>query len=186
MAEIVLWANFLYLYLYLQRFVFQYIYPQSSVQYPGLTGAQVRLGIIFTFLGTGSYGNGGAMRVHPVSLFNYHQNLENLTDMARDSAKITHAHMDGYNGAVLQAYAVYLALHDVSNSDMIQVSLPNACRCNWIVQCIYSIFVILNELPDVTRFKFILIQWLINHFHSCILIRQKFWWIEVHHFIWCQ
>ncbi|KAF0313312.1 Poly(ADP-ribose) glycohydrolase ARH3 [Amphibalanus amphitrite] len=61
------------------------------------------------FNGTGSYGNGGAMRVAPVALFCYNS-TEALIDTARQSARITHAHREGYNGAILQCLAVHQAL----------------------------------------------------------------------------
>lgn len=41
------------------------------------------------------------MRVAPVALF-CHNNVDALIETARKSALITHAHREGYNGAVLQ------------------------------------------------------------------------------------
>ncbi|XP_037089173.1 ADP-ribose glycohydrolase ARH3-like [Pollicipes pollicipes] len=61
------------------------------------------------FNGRGSFGNGGAMRVAPVALF-CHNNVQSLIDVAKKSALITHAHREGYNGAILQCLAVHLAL----------------------------------------------------------------------------
>jgi poly(ADP-ribose) glycohydrolase ARH3 len=55
--------------------------------------------------GEGSYGNGAAMRVAPIGL-RFHWDLERLTDLARRSASITHAHRLGQEGAALQAAAV--------------------------------------------------------------------------------
>ncbi|XP_015127905.1 ADP-ribose glycohydrolase ARH3 isoform X2 [Diachasma alloeum] len=57
------------------------------------------------FNGQGSFGNGAAMRVSPVSLF-CHNNYERLVDMARRQAMLTHTHKDGVNGAILQAIAI--------------------------------------------------------------------------------
>jgi poly(ADP-ribose) glycohydrolase ARH3 len=54
------------------------------------------------FDGTGSMGNGGAMRVHPVALYAYAEGREAVVKHARDTATITHAHKDGINGAVMQ------------------------------------------------------------------------------------
>ncbi len=52
--------------------------------------------------GSGSYGNGAAMRVTPAALFAYHD-LGHVADLARRSAAVTHSHPDGIDGAVLQA-----------------------------------------------------------------------------------
>ena len=41
------------------------------------------------------------MRVAPVALFCY-DSTEALIDTARQTARITHAHREGYNGAILQ------------------------------------------------------------------------------------
>ncbi len=53
------------------------------------------------FDGTGSYGNGGAMRVSPVALF-AHKHYENMIDIAQNVTKLTHTHPLGVNGALLQ------------------------------------------------------------------------------------
>jgi poly(ADP-ribose) glycohydrolase ARH3 len=60
------------------------------------------------FGGSGSYGNGAAMRVAPVGLF-YHDDLEQLRAVAYGQSQITHSHELGMEGALLQAYAVALA-----------------------------------------------------------------------------
>ncbi|XP_021348624.1 poly(ADP-ribose) glycohydrolase ARH3-like isoform X2 [Mizuhopecten yessoensis] len=63
------------------------------------------------FEGEGSYGNGGAMRIAPAGLFGYKDNdFHRLRDLAEDITKITHSHYQAIQGAVLQAYAVDLAL----------------------------------------------------------------------------
>jgi len=56
----------------------------------------------------GSYGNGSAMRIAPIGLF-YYDNPEKLREIACQSSKITHTHVLGIEGAVLQAYSVALA-----------------------------------------------------------------------------
>ncbi|XP_040357549.1 ADP-ribose glycohydrolase ARH3 isoform X3 [Ixodes scapularis] len=61
------------------------------------------------FDGTGSYGNGAAMRVAPVALF-YRLDEPKAIKVAQDQAKLTHAHRWGYNGAVLICLAIQLAL----------------------------------------------------------------------------
>ncbi|XP_014677237.1 PREDICTED: poly(ADP-ribose) glycohydrolase ARH3-like isoform X2 [Priapulus caudatus] len=61
------------------------------------------------FGGTGSYGNGGGMRIAPVALFAMND-TEKLIQIARDSTLITHTNKKGYNGAILQCLAVQQAL----------------------------------------------------------------------------
>jgi len=63
------------------------------------------------FNGSGSYGNGGAMRVSPVALFCYNDESEDVIEMARESALLTHANRLGYNGAIMQCLAVHAVLH---------------------------------------------------------------------------
>ncbi len=73
-----------------------------------------RLGITYTeaartlFGGTGSFGNGAAMRIAPVGLF-FHGSPD-LYEKACISAFVTHAHPMGQDGAALQAKAVSLAV----------------------------------------------------------------------------
>ena len=71
------------------------------------------------FDGNGSFGNGAAMRVHPIGLF--FPNVETVIDKSQTSAKITHSHCDGVNGAVLQAVATHLALKDFSNEETLKI-----------------------------------------------------------------
>lgn len=59
------------------------------------------------FGGSGSLGNGGAMRVAPAGLLALPMN--DVDDLARRSAALTHAHPLGTEGAALQARAVALA-----------------------------------------------------------------------------
>lgn len=56
------------------------------------------------FDGTGSFGNGGAMRIAPLALFFY--DSPHLYEYACESAKVTHAHPVGMDGAALQAIAI--------------------------------------------------------------------------------
>jgi poly(ADP-ribose) glycohydrolase ARH3 len=71
------------------------------------------------FGGSGSFGNGSAMRVVPVGLF-FHDSPD-LYEMARLSAVVTHAHPLGIDGAAVQSKAVALAVqldpHDTFRSD---------------------------------------------------------------------
>jgi poly(ADP-ribose) glycohydrolase ARH3 len=60
------------------------------------------------FAGTGSLGNGAAMRIAPVGLF-FHL-AEDLYKQASLSAEVTHAHPVGMDGAAVQAWAVAAAV----------------------------------------------------------------------------
>ena len=61
------------------------------------------------FGGSGSFGNGSAMRAVPVGLV-FHD-APDLYEMARVSAVVTHAHPLGIDGAAVQAKAVALAVN---------------------------------------------------------------------------
>jgi poly(ADP-ribose) glycohydrolase ARH3 len=60
------------------------------------------------FGGTGSFGNGAAMRVAPIALVG--KPLGSVLDLARRSSRLTHLHPIGEGGAALQATAVALAV----------------------------------------------------------------------------
>lgn len=57
------------------------------------------------FGGTGSFGNGAAMRVAPVALF-AHPDTHTVASLARETSLISHTHPEGIDGAVSQAVAV--------------------------------------------------------------------------------
>jgi ADP-ribosylglycohydrolase len=58
--------------------------------------------------GTGSYGNGAAMRVAPLGGF-FYQDLRQVIKEAQLSAEITHAHPEGQAGAIAVAVAAAIA-----------------------------------------------------------------------------
>jgi len=60
--------------------------------------------------GSGSYGNGAAMRVAPVALFFHALPKKDFYEKVKLSAMITHTHPIGIDGAVIQARAISLAL----------------------------------------------------------------------------
>jgi poly(ADP-ribose) glycohydrolase ARH3 len=60
------------------------------------------------FGGSGSLGNGAAMRIVPLGLF-FHR-AEDLYEVAALSAEVTHAHPVGMDGAAVQAWAVASAV----------------------------------------------------------------------------
>lgn len=64
------------------------------------------------------------MRVSPVALFCHKKTSDEVVQMAKDSAVITHTHKQGVDGTVLQALAVHAALlmdpeHPLSTSDFV-------------------------------------------------------------------
>lgn len=61
------------------------------------------------FNGSGSYGNGAAMRTSPIALFHYDNSVA-LISTASSVSKITHSHKLGINGAILQSLAVRKSL----------------------------------------------------------------------------
>ena len=61
------------------------------------------------FDGSGSYGNGGAMRVAPLALF-CHSDYKELINLVQQSAEITHTHKQGYNGTILQVNPQFIYL----------------------------------------------------------------------------
>jgi poly(ADP-ribose) glycohydrolase ARH3 len=62
-----------------------------------------------TMFGEGSFGNGAAMHIAPVSLV-YYDTSAKLYDAVVKSSEITHAHTLGIDGALLQAHAIAIAL----------------------------------------------------------------------------
>jgi len=67
--------------------------------------------------GSGSFGDGAAMRSAPISCFFSIYEEEKLFNEVKKSAVLTHSHPLGIDGAILQAYAVLLALNNVSPED---------------------------------------------------------------------
>lgn len=62
------------------------------------------------FNGTGSYGNGGAMRISPIPIFYCKDSDDVVIEMTKKTVEITHTHKLGMNGAVLQALAIHMAV----------------------------------------------------------------------------
>ena len=77
----------------------------ARVESSGLKYSEAASGL---FGGTGSFGNGSAMRVAPVGLF-FYDSVE-LYESARRSALPTHTHALAVDGAAVQAKAVALAV----------------------------------------------------------------------------
>ncbi|GAA0536687.1 ADP-ribosylglycohydrolase family protein [Saccharopolyspora thermophila] len=64
---------------------------------------------VAVFRGSGSFGNGGAMRCAPVALAA--SSAHHAAELGRRTASVTHGHPDGQEGAAVQACGAYLALH---------------------------------------------------------------------------
>lgn len=82
------------------------------------------------FGGSGSYGNGGAMRVAPLGAF-FADDLDKVVEQAALSTEITHAHPEGIAGGVAVAVGAALAcrLRDTgerpARKDFIDLILPH-------------------------------------------------------------
>lgn len=63
------------------------------------------------FGGEGSYGNGAAMRVAPVAVWAF-PDVDEAVRLAEETARVTHTHPVGVEGAVIQAVAACHALRD--------------------------------------------------------------------------
>lgn len=64
------------------------------------------------------------MRVSPVALFGHKKTPDEVIEMAKQSALVTHSHKQGIDGTVLQALAVHAALlmdpeHPLNTQDFI-------------------------------------------------------------------
>ncbi|MBN1897234.1 MAG: ADP-ribosylglycohydrolase family protein [Spirochaetes bacterium] len=59
-----------------------------------------------------SAGNGAAMRVAPIPLFNYKNGLEKVVQDTIDSCLITHAHPESISGSVATSLTIYYNIHN--------------------------------------------------------------------------
>lgn len=71
------------------------------------------------FSGSGSYGNGGAMRIAPLALY-FHNNADSMLQAAIKATQLTHTNKLAINGALLQCFAIALAI-DADTNDKIDV-----------------------------------------------------------------
>jgi len=72
------------------------------------------------FNGSGSYGNGAGMRAHPVGLACYRSELTETIDTALNVGRLTHSHVHGLGGGLLQTLAVQHALHEESTDKILK------------------------------------------------------------------
>ena len=76
------------------------------------------------FEGTGSFGNGAAMRAAPIGAY-FADNPERVAEEARKSALVTHAHPEGVAGAIAVAIAAcFMARAGADEIDLIGEVLP--------------------------------------------------------------
>ncbi len=69
------------------------------------------------FEGTGSFGNGAAMRVAPLGAY-FADDIEQVVEQARRSAEVTHAHPEGIAGGVAVAVATAVAVQTRATDDV--------------------------------------------------------------------
>jgi poly(ADP-ribose) glycohydrolase ARH3 len=90
-------------------------------------GGHWRQAAIDQFGGQGSWGNGAAMRVAPIALF-AGGDPARAAELARRSARVTHAHPLGVDGASLQAAAVAIALRTPAHHSIVAREFIGALR----------------------------------------------------------
>lgn len=86
------------------------------------------------FNGIGSFGNGGAMRVAPISLFYHNKTKDIIINAAKLSAEVTHSNREAINGTILQA----LTIHHVLNATHFNIQ-----------QYLNSMKAIMNEIESL-------------------------------------
>jgi len=76
--------------------------------------------------GSGSYGNGAAMRAAPIGAY-FHDDLERAAEEARSSAVVTHAHPEGQAGAIAVAVAAAIVANrpHPTGTDLLGKILPH-------------------------------------------------------------
>lgn len=98
------------------------------------------------FGGTGSYGNGGAMRVAPLGAY-FADDIDALIENARKSAEITHAHPEGIAGALavalMTAFAYRLQRDNPTRQKLIEQVLPHLPESDVKAGCVRAL-----ELAD--------------------------------------
>ncbi|MDO5576949.1 MAG: ADP-ribosylglycohydrolase family protein [Fibrobacter sp.] len=82
--------------------------------------------------GNGNFGDGAATRIAPLSAYFGLDERDKLIEQVTICSKITHLHPYGISGAILQAYAVLLALNDVPVEKWLdyffELPIDSACK----------------------------------------------------------
>ena len=99
------------------------------------------------FGGSGSYGNGAAMRVAPVALFAY-PDLNKVAQLARQTALVTHTHPLAMDGAVAQACVIakVLGLARSSQTRLNALELLAEIECHLETSAFRKVFSTLKRL----------------------------------------
>jgi ADP-ribosylglycohydrolase len=71
--------------------------------------------------GVGSYGDGAAMRISPISCFFSLEETNLMFSEVRKCSRLTHTHALGIDGAIIQAYATLLALNNIPSDNWIKL-----------------------------------------------------------------
>lgn len=105
-----------------------------------------------TLFGTGSYGNGAAMRIAPISLV-YYDTPTNLYEAAAKCSEITHAHVLGIEGAQIQAHAIAIALRSIQSTHSLEATefvneILGIAKHDVYKQKLHKILNLLNEKSD--------------------------------------
>lgn len=70
--------------------------------------------------GMGSFGDGAAMRIAPVSAYFSMDSVEQMVEEVKNCSLLTHTHPYGISGAILQAYATLLAFNNVATNEWLE------------------------------------------------------------------
>lgn len=105
-----------------------------------------------TLFGTGSYGNGAAMRIAPISLV-YYDTPTNLYEAVAKCSEITHAHVLGIEGAQIQAHAIAVALRSIQSTHSLDATefvneIMGIAKQDVYKQKLHKILNLLNEKGD--------------------------------------
>jgi poly(ADP-ribose) glycohydrolase ARH3 len=105
-----------------------------------------------TLFRTGSYGNGAAMRIAPLSLV-YYDTPTNLYEAVVKCSEITHAHVLGIEGAQIQAHAIAIAIRSIPSTHSLDTAefvkeLLGIVGQDVYKQKLHKILNLLNEKGD--------------------------------------
>lgn len=90
-----------------------------------------------------SYGNGSAMRVSPIiDLFNSQSKIEDIIEMAKNTAMCTHNHYEGIKGAVVTAVCGWMAKCGASKKEILKYASSEYEKSNYAFSCELSLNVI--------------------------------------------
>ncbi|MCI0713999.1 MAG: ADP-ribosylglycohydrolase family protein [Chloroflexi bacterium] len=104
------------------------------------------------FGGTGSYGNGAAMRIAPLGAY-FADDINAVIDNARLASEVTHAHPEGIAGGIAVAVATALAWQHRENpptpADFLASVLPHIPRGTEVENRVKSAHALCSERPSL-------------------------------------